>query len=378
MAKEIYLDFASTTEVDKRVLKEIESAMTDYYANPSSKHDKGKEIKSKIESSREKIASFIGAKSKEIVFTSGGTESNNLVLIGLAKANPEKRHIITSKIEHPSILESCKELEHEGYKIDYVNVDKEGIVVIGEIINKIRDDTLVVSIMHVNNDIGTIQPIEEIGKICKDKKVYFHSDMVQSLGKIKIDVKNQNVGLASFSGHKIHGPKGIGFLYVREGVKIKPIILGGGQENNVRSGTENSPGILGISRCLDIKVNWNKVKDSRDKIIDGLKKIPKCIINGSIKNRVQGNINASFYGIEGLGLLDRLSEKGIYASAGSACSSKKLEESHVLKALGVDEMYIHGSIRLSFEELSDKDIKFILTKISESVKELRELSPFKI
>jgi cysteine desulfurase len=378
MIKKIYLDNASTTKVDKKVARRVLDVMLNEYGNASSLYKLGKESRRLLEESREKISDFIGAESSEIIFTSGGTESNNLAIRGLAKANPEKKHIITSVIEHPSILETCCDLEKEGYKIDYVRVNKEGIVNLEEVRDKITENTLVVSIMHVNNEIGTIQPIKAIGEVCKQKNVYFHSDAVQSFKKININVSGMNIDLMSVSGHKIHAPKGIGFLYVRKGTKISSILTGGGQEENIRSGTENVPEIVGLAAALDIKINETKIKKIRDEMIKELLKIPKTIINGSLKERIYNNINVSFYGIEGEGLMLMLDESGIFVSTGSACASNKLEESYVLRAIKVGEMYIHGCIRITLDEISKKDAEFAVNKIIESVEKLREISPFKL
>jgi len=378
MEKTIYLDNASTTKVDLNVVKAMNEFFLEDYANYSSNNHFGKKIKNEVEKARKKIANHIEAEENEIIFTTGGTESNNLAIKGLAYANPKKKHIITSEIEHPSVLEVCKMLEKKGYSVDYVGVNKEGLVDVKEIKSKIREDTLVVSIMHVNNEIGTIQPIEEIGRICREKRVYFHTDAVQSFKKIDIDVSKTNIDLLSVSGHKINGPKGIGFLYVKNGIKIEPLIEGGGQENNLRSGTINSPGIIGLSSALDIEIDKNEVKNSRDELLLELLKIPGTRLNGSREKRIYNNINVSFFGIEGGDLVDELGKKGIYISTGSACSSSKLNESYVLKAIKADPLYIHGSIRLTIDKLTKKEIDFVAENLKESVKKLRELSPFKL
>ena len=371
----IYLDNAATTKVNSEVTKKVQECFIEKYGNPSSLHSIGISAKKELNKAHEKIAKFIGADTSEIIFTSGGTESNNLALRGLAKANSNKKHIITSEIEHPSILETCEDLKKDGYKIDYIRVNSDGIVDIEEIKKKISKDTLVVSIMHVNNEIGTIQPIEEIGEICKKAKVYFHTDAVQ--GFIKINLNLDNVDLFSVSGHKINAPKGIGFLYVKKGTKISPIITGGGQENGLRSGTENLPGIVGLITALDIKHKKEDIKKSRDKIIKELLKIPKTQINGSIKKRIYNNINISFYGIEGEGLMLMLDKDGIFVSTGSACASTKLSESHVLKSLKIDDLYIHGSLRLTLGEDVFGNEDYIVEKIKKNVEKLREISPFK-
>jgi len=375
----IYLDNAATTKVCPEIADVVSKFMTENYGNASSGHSFGRVARDAVEKVRGEIAKFVGCDSDEIVFTSGGTESNNLALRGLAKANPEKKHIVTMVIEHPSVLETCRSLEEDGYEVDYVGVGKDGVVDVGEVESKIRDDTLVVSVMQVNNEIGTIQPVEEIGEICRRRKVYFHCDAVQGFGKVDLDLKN--VDLASVSGHKIGAPKGVGFLYVKNGTKICGIMSGGGQENNLRSGTENVPGIVGLAEALrrnqksEIR---NQIKESRDKIVDGVLKIDGARINGSTENRVYNNLNVSFYGIEGESLMLMLDEDGICVSTGSACASSKLEESYVLLAIGVDDMYIHGSIRLTLgSDVIGKE-KFVVDKIKESVEKLREMSPFKL
>lgn len=371
----IYLDNASTTKVYPEVLKKISKFMIDDYGNASSQHSFGRDARRVIEKARKNIAEFVECDVSEIFFTSGGTESNNLAIRGLAKANPDKKHIVTSVIEHPSVLETCRDLEKIGYEVDYVSVGSDGIVDVDDLKNKIRKDTLVVSVMHVNNEIGTIQPVEVIGNICRRKKVYFHCDWVQGFGKVDLDLKN--VDLASVSGHKIGAPKGVGFLYVKKDVKIMPILTGGGQENNLRSGTENVPGIIGLSAALDVKINKEKIKKSRDKIVGELLKIGGVQINGSMENRVYNNINVSFYGIEGESLMLMLDKDGVAVSTGSACASKKLEESFVLKAIGVDSMYIHGSLRLTLSEDVFGKEDFVVEKIKKNVEELRRVSPFK-
>jgi len=373
--KRIYLDNAATTKVDENVAKKVQEVFLESYGNASSQHSIGRKAGEELENARGRIAEFVGCESSELVFTSGGTDSNNLALKGLALANPKKKHIVTSVIEHPSILETCKFLEKGGYDVDYVSVGKEGIVDVKDIEKKIRKDTLVVSVMHVNNEIGTIQAVEEIAKICKKKGVYFHTDAVQ--GFAKIDLNLENIDLMSVSGHKIHAPKGVGFLYIKEGVKISPIIDGGGQEEGLRSGTENVAGIIGLATALKVKIDKKKIEGMRNRIIEGLLEIPGAKINGSLKNRVYNNINVSFYGVEGESLMLMLDSEDIYVSTGSACASTKLKESYVLKALVVEELYIHGSLRLTLGEITEEDADFVVEKIKEKVEKLREISPFK-
>lgn len=372
----IYLDNAATTKVYPEVVEEMGKMFLDNFENPSSQHSGGVFVRERVEASRKFIADFLGCTPEEIFFTSGGTESDNLAIRGLAKANPDKKHIITSVIEHPAVLETCRDLEGVGYRVDYIGVGKDGLINLKDVEEKICKDTLVVSIMHVNNEIGTIQPIEEIAKVCRERGVYFHTDAVQGFAKVDLDLSN--VDLISVSGHKVHGPKGIGFLYVRKGTNISALQTGGGQESGLRSGTENSPGIVGLAKALERLDDKEKLRESRDKIIEGLLKIPGTKINGSLDSRVYHNVNVSFYGIEGESLMLLLSEEGIFCSTGSACSSTKLMESHVLKAIGVEDLYIHGSLRLTLGEDVFGREDFVVEKIREMVDKLREMSPFKL
>jgi len=377
----IYLDNAATTPVNEGVAKVINGFMAEGYGNASSLHQIGRIARDGIEKAREKIAKYIHAEKDEIIFTSGGTESNNLAIQGIAKANPHRKHIITTKIEHPCIIETCKELEKQGYRVDFLNVNSDGLISLDELKQLITNDTLFVSIMHVNNEIGVIQDIEKIGRLCHEKGTIFHSDCVQSFGKLKIDVKKMNLDLISVSGHKINAPKGVGFLYVRKGVNLKPIVYGGGHEKGLRSGTENTAGIIGLASALDVKRDEKGVKKARDKLLDKILEIKGSRLNGSREKRIYNNINVSFYGIEGESLLLLLDKEGICVSTGSACSSHSLEESHVLKAINVPTLYIHGSLRLTLDtikSLTDKEIDFVADKIKLAVEKLREISPFKL
>ncbi|MBC8434952.1 cysteine desulfurase [archaeon] len=376
--KQLYLDNAATTAIDEKVLKVIDDFSRKYFANPSSQHTLGKEVREKLENARKELAKFIGAEANEIYFTSGGTESNNLALKGLALANPKKKHIITSKIEHPCILESCRILEEQGYNVDYLDVNSEGLVDLKDLEKKISDKTLVVSIMFVNNEIGVIQDVKKVAEICKKKNVYFHTDAVQAFGKLDIDVKKLGADLISVSGHKINAPKGIGFLYVKNGTGIKSLISGGGQERRLRSGTENVVGAIALAEAIKIKKDKGKIKRSRDKIITALQGMKGVNINGSLESRIYNNINVSFYGIEGESLMLLLDGDGIFVSTGSACNSTKLEESHVLKAIGIGETYINGSIRITLDVLTKEEEDFIISKINEHLERLRKISPFKI
>jgi cysteine desulfurase len=371
----IYLDNAATTKVDSKVAKIVSEVMLEDYGNASSLHKVGKTAKGRLEDARKKIADYLGCEVREIVFVSGGTEANNLAIRGLAKAHPEKKHIVTCVIEHPSVLDTCRDMEKDGYEVDYLSVDSDGLVSVDEVRKKIRDDTLVVSIMHVNNEVGVVEPVEEIGKVCKEKDVYFHTDNVQGFLKEKLNL--ENVDLMSVSGHKVCAPKGIGFLYVGSNAKVAVIATGGGQENRMRSGTENVPGIVGLAAALDVDFKIDEVRKSRDKIIEGLKKIRGSKINGSMEKRLYNNISVSFYGIEGEGLMLMLNNDGLYLSTGSACASTKLAESYVLKALDTNEMYTHGTLRLSLgaDVVGKED--YIVEKIESSVEHLRKISPFK-
>jgi cysteine desulfurase len=371
----VYLDNAATTKVADEVVEEMKKFSIERFGNASSLHGLGREAREAIEKTREKIAKFLGVEAKEIIFTSGGTEADNLAIKGLALANPEKRHIITSKIEHAAVLETCKELEERGYNIDYISIDKEGIVNLGEIENKICKDTLVVSVMHINNEIGTIQPIEEIAELCKRKGVYFHTDAVQGFGKLKINMKN--IDLLSASAHKINGPKGVGFLYIKNETKIKPIISGGGQEFGIRSGTENVAGIIGLGKAVEL-ANKNmrkqeKIKKLRDKLLGEILKIDAVRLNGSKEKRIFNNINVSFKNIEGESLVMMLDKEEIAASTGSACSSHSLEPSHVLKALGLSDVEAHGSLRLTLGyDTTEEEIDYAAEKIRKAVENLRK------
>lgn len=376
---ELYLDNAATTKIDKKVIEEINDFNDNNFANPSSTHRLGQKTREEIENARKKIAKYINAEPEEIIFTSGATESNNFSFKGLSLAHPDKKHIITSSIEHPSIINTCKALEKLGYEIDYIKVNDGGIVDLDEIKKKIRKDTLLVSIMWVNNEIGTIQPIKEIGENCKEKQVYFHVDAVQGFKKISLNVKEINVDLLSVSGHKINAPKGIGFLYLKIGTRIKRFIDGGEQEYRLRAGTENILGIIGLAKALDVDLEEEKVREIRDYILEKLKDIKGIKINGSLNSRIYNNINVSFYGIEGESLMLLLDKDGVFVSTGSACSSHNLEESHVLKAIKVDELYIHGSIRISLDkEINKEKADYFIDKLKEHVSYLRKISPFKL
>jgi len=379
--EKIYLDNAATTQVDERVAKTMMPYFSEKFGNASSKHSFGFEAKKVLEDSREIIAKSINAEPEEIIFTSGGTESNNLALKGIASSNPQKNHIITSKIEHDSVLNPCRWLEKRGIKITYLGVDKEGFINLEELKKSITSKTLLVSIIHANNEIGTIQDIEKIGKICREKKVLFHTDACQSYTKAKIDVKKQNIDLMTLNAHKIHGPKGVGALYIRKGIRITPLLHGGGHENNLRSGTENIPGIVGFAEAVKISKpeHAEKMRKLRDMLINSMLKIPGTKLNGAHEKRLCNNINISFSNIEGEAVCDYMNSYNIFLSTGSACSSKSLEPSHVLASLGMPEIQANSSVRISLSRFNtEKEIKRAAEILSDVVNKLRGISPFKV
>ena len=360
----IYADNAATTKMNKISIDAMTDCIKNFWGNPSSLYYFGQIAKEKLNFSRKIIANCIGAISEEIYFTSGGSESDNQAIISAAKigAKKNKKHIISTKFEHHAVLHTLKKLEREGFEIELLDVHENGIIFPEQIKNSIREDTCLVTIMFANNEIGTVQPIEEIGKICRENKIIFHTDAVQAAGHLKIDVKNQNIDMLSISAHKFHGPKGTGVLYVRKGIPLTNLIEGGAQEKNKRAGTENLPAIFAMAMalkdaCENLEKNNEKIYFLREKIIDGLEKIPHSILNGDRKNRLPGNINFCFEGIEGESLLLLLDDKKICASSGSACTSGSLEPSHVLLAIGRPHEIAHGSLRLSIDEnISENDI----------------------
>jgi len=385
ITSKIYLDYAATTPVDSRVLKAMLPYFSEKFGNTMSWHSFGQEAKEALEESREAVANLLGAKPQEIIFTGSATESNNLALKGIALANRDRgRHIIISPIEHACVMESSKWLESQGFEITRLKVDKYGLVSSDDIRKAIKKETILVSIMHANNEIGTIEPIEEIGKICKEKGVYFHTDAAQSFGKILIDVNKMNIDLLTTSSHKMYGPKGAAALFIRKGTKIEPLIHGGGHESGLRSSTVNVAAIVGFAEAAricerEMKKEAQREIKLRDKLINGvLKKIEGSHLNGEPKKRLPNNINFSFPGIEGESLIMQLDFLGIAASTGSACSSEKLEPSHVLLAIGLKPEQAHGSLRLSLGRWTkEKDIDYVLEVLPKVVKRLREISPFK-
>jgi cysteine desulfurase len=375
-----YLDNGATTRLDEKVAEVIRSNFLEDYGNASSLHALGQKAKKALEESRAIIAHQINAEPGEIVFTSGGTESDNLAIKGIAYANKEKgKHIITTKIEHHAVERSCKALEKEGFNITWLGVDKEGFVNMKDLEKAITKETILVSIIHGNNEIGIIQDIGAIGALCRKKGVYFHTDAVQSFTKVPIDVKKQEITLASFSAHKIHGPKGVGALYIRKVTKIKKLMDGGSQENGLRAGTENIPGIAGFAKAVELsqKVDCKKIEELRDYFISRLEKeIPEVKLNGSRKKRLCNNANITFRFIEGEALLIKLDDKGIASSTGSACSSRELKPSHVLTAIGVPPQEAHGSIRFTLSRFTTKEeLDYTVNTIQEVVAELRKISP---
>ncbi len=379
--KQIYLDNAATTKVDDSVVRTMLPYYTEKFGNASSIHSIGEEARKAVEESREIIAKSIGAKNNEIIFTSGGTESNNLAIKGLFFSNyPEKNHIITSKIEHDCVLNSCKWLEKQGVKISYLDVNEQGFVNPKDIEKEITDKTFLVTIIHGQNEIGTIQNLEEIGKICRKKGIYFHTDACQSYTKTDLNVQKQNLDLMTLNAHKIHGPKGVGALYIREGVKIIPLAHGGGHEFKLRSGTENVPGIVGFAKSVKIAKTEDikKMKKMRDEIIEEILKIPNTKLNGAEGGkRICNNINISFKNIEGESITSSLNSKGICISTGSACSSHSLESSHVLLAIGMNHLEANSSIRISLSKFTtEKEIKYFLEELKKCVEKLRKISPF--
>ncbi len=376
----VYLDNAATTKVDEKVLKAMLPYFNKNYGNASSLHLEGGEAKKTLELSRKTIAKSINANSREIYFTSGGTESNNWALKGLFWQNyPKKNHIITTKIEHDCILKTCEWLETQGAKVTYLDVNKEGFVNPKDIEKAITDKTFLVSIIHGNNEIGTIQDIKTIGEICKKNNILFHTDACQSYTKVEIDVKKQNLDLVTINSHKIHGPKGVGALYIKEDTKIQSLMHGGGHEKRMRSGTENIPGIVGFAKASTNISNKQikKMKKLRDKLIEGiLKKIPNTKLNGSPTERLANNINISFHNVEGEAVGGYLENQGIFVSTGSACMSNTLSSSHVLKALKLSDLEQNSSIRMSISKYTtEKDIDYVLKKLPKIIEKLRRLSP---
>lgn len=379
----IYFDHAATTPVRTEVIEEMLPYFNQKFGNPSSIYSLGRDSKKAIEEAREKVAKAIAAQPREIFFTGSGTEADNWAVKGIAYANRQKgKHIITSAIEHHAVLHTCQYLESDGFEVTYLPVDADGLITAEQVRAAIRPDTILVSIMFANNEIGTIQPIAEIGKITKEKGVYFHTDAVQAMGNVDINVADMNIDLLSMSSHKFYGPKGIGALYIKKGVKITSFMHGGAQERGRRASTENVAAIVGLAKALEIAVEnldtYNKkLLALRDRTIEEIgKKIPFIRLNGHREKRLPGNVNFSFEFIEGESLLLMLDMKGIAASSGSACTSGSLDPSHVLLAIGLPHEIAHGSLRITFgEENSDSDVDYLMEVLPPIVQRLREMSP---
>lgn len=380
------MDYAATTPVDPEVLKEMLPYFDKKYGNASSLHSFGRDAFDAIEKAREQVAGIIHSTSDEIIFTSGGTESDNLAIKGIAYKNKDKRktkgpHIITSAIEHPAVLEPCKHLEKQGFHVEFLPVDKHGFINPDELENKISKNTFLITIMFANNEIGTIQPIKEIGEIAKQHNILFHTDAVQAVGKEQIDVNKLNIDLLSISSHKIYGPKGVGALFIRKGVKIEPLLHGGGHEKGLRSSTYNTPGIVGFGKACELGLkrmerDREHMKKLRDTLIKNVLNIEESYLNGHPKKRLVNNAHFHFTAIEGESLLLGLNEKGVAASTGSACSSTKLQASHVLLAIGLKPEEAHGSLRLTLGRYNTmEETEYVSKVLPDVVQNLRKMSP---
>ncbi|MCI6377168.1 MAG: cysteine desulfurase NifS [Clostridiales bacterium] len=378
----IYMDNAATTATRPEVLEKMLPYFTEHYGNPSSIHGVGRDARRAIENARRQVAEALGAQPREIYFTAGGSESDNWAIRCASKALAKKgKHIITSQIEHHAVLHTCEYMEKQGYEVTYLPVDGEGRVSVEDVKKAIRPDTVLISIMAANNEIGTLQPIREIGQAAHEAGVLFHTDAVQAVGAVPIDVNEWNVDMLSLSGHKFHGPKGIGALYIRKGVKISNLIYGGAQERGLRAGTENLPGIVGLGAAIELAVKelpdyTQRMTHLRDKLIDGiLSSVPDVRLNGHRTQRLPGNVNVSVRYVEGEALLMRLDLAGVEASSGSACTSGSLDPSHVLLAIGLPHEIAHGSLRLSLgTENTEADVAYVLEKLPGIVKDLRAMS----
>lgn len=385
MNKQVYMDYSATTYTKPEVLEEMLPFFTENFGNPSSLYSFSDKTKKAVNLARERVAKVLNAEKNEIFFTSGGSEADNWALKGIAYANKNKgNHIITTKIEHHAILHTAQFLEKEGFKVTYLPVDEEGFVSVEDVKTAITDETILVSIMFANNEIGTIEPIKEIGKLCKEKNIYFHTDAVQAIGHVDIDVKDMNIDLLSMSAHKFYGPKGVGALYIRNGVKIQNLIHGGGQERGKRASTENIAGIVGLGKAIELAIENmpeenKKLANLRGKLIKEVeKRIPEVKLNGprDMSKRLPNNVNISFIGIEGETLLLDLDMNGIFGSTGSACASASLDPSHVLLSIGLPHEIAHGSLRLSLgDKNTEEDIDYVLEVLPKIIKQRREMSP---
>ncbi|MGL4663888.1 MAG: cysteine desulfurase NifS [Clostridium butyricum] len=381
--KNVYMDYSATTYVKPEVLEEMMPYFTEKFGNPSSFYGISRETKRAIDTAREKVAKGLNCLPDEVYFTGGGSEADNWAIKGIASAHKNKgNHIITTKIEHHAVLHTCQYLEKNGFEVTYLDVDSEGFINLDDLKNAITDKTILVSIMFANNEIGTIQPVKEIGEICKENKVFFHTDAVQAVGNVPIDVKEMNIDMLSLAGHKIYGPKGIGVLYIKKGIKIDNLIHGGAQEKNRRAGTENIAGIVGLGKAMElatcnIEEHMEKMTSLRDRLIDGLLTIPYTNLNGPRgEKRLPGNVNVRFRFIEGESILLSLDFKGVCASSGSACTSGSLDPSHVLLAIGLPHELAHGSLRLTLGAGStEEDVDYVLEVTPPIIERLRNMSP---
>lgn len=381
--KPTYMDYSATTYVKPEVLDAMMPFFTEKFGNPSSFYGISRETKMAIDNARSQVAKALNCDPNEVYFTGGGSEADNWAIKGIASAHKNKgNHIITTKIEHHAVLHTCEYLEKNGFEVTYLDVDSEGFINLDDLRNAITDKTILVSIMFANNEIGTIQPIKEIGAICKEKKVFFHTDAVQAVGNVPVDVKDMNIDMLSLAGHKIYGPKGIGVLYIRKGIKIDNLIHGGAQEKNRRAGTENIAGIVGLGKAMELATSnleehMAKMSALRDRLIDGLLKIPYTELNGPRGDkRLPGNVNVRFRFIEGESILLSLDFKGVCASSGSACTSGSLDPSHVLLAIGLPHELAHGSLRLTLGAGStEEDVDYVLEVTPPIIERLRNMSP---
>lgn len=379
----VYLDYAATTPVCPEVIEQMLPYFDKIYGNPSSIYRAGQRARKAVEDAREKVASFLNSQPEEIVFTSGGTEANNFALKGVALANAKRgNHIIASQIEHHAVLNTCRWLEKQGFKVSYLSVDKYGVINLDELRENITDKTILVTVMHANNEVGTIEPISEISKILRKRGIYFHTDAVQTVGKIPVDVEKLGVDLLSFSAHKLYGPKGVGVLYIRKGTKIQPLIHGGHQERNRRAGTENVPGIVGLGKACEIAAKKRddeskRIKMLENRLYNGLKNnIEEIILNGHPVNKVPGILNVCIKYVEGESILINLDLEGICVSSGSACTSGSLEPSHVLSAMGVPQEIAQSSIRFSLGRYTTKEqIDCVIAVLPSIIERLRAMSP---
>ena len=381
--KNVYMDYSATTFVKPEVLEEMLPYFTEKFGNPSSFYGISRETKKAIDKAREQVAKTLNCRPDEVYFTGGGSEADNWAIKGIASAHKNKgNHIITTKVEHHAVLHTCEYLEKNGFDVTYLDVNEEGFINLEDLKNAITDKTILVSIMFANNEIGTIQPIKEIGEICSEKKVFFHTDAVQAVGNVPVDVKEMNIDMLSLAGHKIYGPKGIGVLYIKKGIKIDNLIHGGGQEKNRRAGTENIASIVGLGKALELATDnleehMKKMIALRDKLMDGLLEVPYTRLNGPRGDkRLPGNVNVCFRFIEGESILLSLDFKGVCASSGSACTSGSLDPSHVLLAIGLPHEIAHGSLRLTMGEGStQEDVDYVLDVVPPIIERLRNMSP---